>query len=172
MLVPVVWLGAIILLRLVGEAFSLAGTDRRAPRPDVERPRGPYADEDGSMRERFAERLMAFEASTGMPHDIVVLLAAPFVILGALRWHVFRLRTGPRQTSSGCIKGAVEEDCRLSRTDDGKHALRRAGRPPHPDVMDASRTPKVFLVGVLFFVIAAVLLRPVDPTRRDGDERP
>ncbi len=61
---------------------------------------------------------------------------------------------------------------RLSRTDDGKHALRRAGLPPHPDVMDASRTPKVFLVGVLFFVIAAVLLRPVDPTRRDGDVRP
>ncbi len=49
------------------------------------------------MRERFAERLMAFEASTGMPHDIVVLFAAPFVILGALRWHVFRLRTGPRR---------------------------------------------------------------------------
>ena len=95
MLVRVVWLGAIILLRLVGEAFSLAGTDKRAPRPDVERPRGPYADEDGSMRERFAERLMAFEASTGMPHDIVVLLAAPFVSLGALRWHVFRRRTIP-----------------------------------------------------------------------------
>ena len=37
-----------------------------------------------AMRERFAERLMAFEASTGMPHDIVVLLAAPFVILGPL----------------------------------------------------------------------------------------
>ncbi len=47
------------------------------------------------MRERFAERLMAFEASTGMPHDIVVLLAAPFVILGALRWHAFRRRTVP-----------------------------------------------------------------------------
>jgi len=38
--------------------------------------------------------------------------------------------------------------------------------------MDGPRTPKVFLVGVLFFVIAAVLLRPVDPTRRDGDARP
>ena len=35
---------------------------------------------------------MAVEASTGMPHDIIVPLAAPFVILGALRWHVFRRR--------------------------------------------------------------------------------
>ncbi len=44
---------------------------------------------------------MAVEASTGMPHDIIVLLAAPFVILGASRWHVFRRRTVARQTSSG-----------------------------------------------------------------------
>jgi len=46
---------------------------------------------------RFAERLMAFEASTGMPHDIIALLAAPLVILGALRWYVFRRRPGPRR---------------------------------------------------------------------------
>jgi len=57
------------------------------------------------MRERFAERLMAFEASTGMPHDIIVLLAAPFVILGALRWHVFRRRAVARQTSSRMPQG-------------------------------------------------------------------
>ena len=44
------------------------------------------------MRERFAERLLAFEASTGMPHEIVYLLAAQFVIVGALRWLVFRRR--------------------------------------------------------------------------------
>jgi len=49
---------------------------------------------------------MAVEASTGMPHDIIVLLAAPFVILGALRRHVFRRRAVARQTSSGCLKGA------------------------------------------------------------------
>ena len=35
---------------------------------------------------------------------------------------------------------------------------------------DLAASPRAaYLVGVLFFVIAAILLRPVDPTRRDGD---
>ncbi len=55
---------------------------------------------------RFPERLMAVEASTGMPHDIIVLLAAPFVSLGALRWHVFRRRTRPGPEPSG-HQGAI-----------------------------------------------------------------
>ena len=38
---------------------------------------------------------------------------------------------------------------------------------------DLAASPRAaYVVGVLFFVIAAVLLRPVDPTRRDGDARP
>jgi len=38
---------------------------------------------------------------------------------------------------------------------------------------DLAASPRAaYLVGVLFFVIAAILLRPVDPTRRDGDVGP
>jgi hypothetical protein len=40
----------------------------------------------------FSQRVLAFEAATGVPHEAALLLAAPFALVVAVRWFSFRIR--------------------------------------------------------------------------------
>ncbi len=52
----------------------------------------------------FSQRVLAFEAATGIPHELAVLLAAPFAIFIALRWWTFRLRERLARASKSSLK--------------------------------------------------------------------
>ena len=61
-------------------SLSRGVTRRSTPRAEV-----PPSSSGGQS---FSDRLLAFEAATGMQHDIAWVLAAPFAILRAIRWYV------------------------------------------------------------------------------------